>query len=76
MRPKSEARDVLVYVVLLTAKRARRLQPEEVQPEVPERSLVGAPDGDLLQAEDAKRASGHALRLVVLEGKRKRLAIR
>ena len=48
-----EREDVLVDVLLVTAKCARRREAEQVDPEVAKRGLARPADRDLLETEDA-----------------------
>ncbi len=56
--------DVLVDVLALAPVVARRLETEEIDPEAAEAGFVGGADGDLLEAENAKRTICHAPRFI------------
>src|SRR5262245_48267164 len=52
------AQDVFVDVLALAAEGADLLEAQQIDPELGERALVGAADGDLLHAEHPEGAHG------------------
>lgn len=52
--PGAQLQEVLVHVLLLRGEGAQALQPELTLPELPQRLLAEATDGDLLQAQHAE----------------------
>ncbi|MBS1105285.1 MAG: hypothetical protein H6Q91_787, partial [Deltaproteobacteria bacterium] len=56
-RTGARGRDVLVDVLSLASEGSARREPEEVDPESPQRRLLAGADGDLLQSEDAERSA-------------------
>ena len=54
-RTRTRGRDVLVDVLALAPEGSARREPEEVDPESPQRLLLPGANGDLLHSEDAER---------------------